>query len=78
FRPWAMNMLIQSCGMTPSARNPAPPEATPDVYLVSTARATGRPVHGFETWQQHIDAFAGIPEEAQLDVLRNGLDAAVA
>jgi uncharacterized protein len=76
-RPWAANTILMACSvahMTPAgSAGQMPANATPDLYLISTARATGLQVHGFETVEQQVAAMADASDASQLAVLQRGL-----
>jgi uncharacterized protein YbaP (TraB family) len=79
-RPWAVNVSLSACGVWGASGHLGdkhlPANLTPDTYLVGTARATGKPVHGFETPAQQIAALADPPDAVQLAMLQGALDAA--
>ncbi|MDF1679158.1 TraB/GumN family protein [Ponticaulis sp.] len=67
-KPW---VVLQAVGMAPLSEAGYDPEQGIDVQLVRMAIDQGDSVHGFETLEQQIQFFAGIPDEDQEQALRD-------
>lgn len=70
-KPW---VVLQTVGMAPLTEAGYDAEQGIDIQLVRLASEQGDTVHGFETLEQQIQFFAGLPDEDQLDALRDLLD----
>jgi hypothetical protein len=70
-RPWLAGITLS---IAPLVKAGYDPKAGVDRLLTAEARAKGKPIAGFETAEQQLRMLAGLPEEAQLDFLREALD----
>ncbi len=71
FRPWYAGMTLSMAPLTKAGYDP-----TSGVEMVLKAEAVedGKVVKGFETIEQQLNFFAGLPEPVQLAYLRQTLD----
>lgn len=67
-KPW---VVLQAVGMAPLSEAGYDPEQGIDVQLVRMATEQGDSIHGFETLEQQIQFFAGIPDDDQERALRD-------
>lgn len=67
-KPW---VVLQAVGMAPLSEAGYDPEQGIDIQLVRMASEQGDSIHGFETLEQQIQFFAGIPDEDQERALRD-------
>jgi len=70
-RPWLAALTLS---IAPLLRAGYDPQAGVDRLLMADARAKGKPVRGFETAESQVKMLAGLPEQTQLDFLRESLD----
>ncbi|MAP95934.1 MAG: hypothetical protein CMK07_13380 [Ponticaulis sp.] len=67
-KPW---VVLQAVGMAPLTEAGYDAEQGIDIQLVRLATEQGDTVHGFETLDEQIQFFAGIPDEEQLSALKD-------
>ncbi len=77
-RPWLAALTLSVAPLTQAGYDPA---SGIDMVLRAQAIEAGRPVRGLETMEQQFRFFAGMPDETQVQFLREtlaGFDSAVA
>lgn len=69
-RPWLAALTLSVAPLQAAGYDP---NAGIDMVLRARALEAGRPIQGLETMEQQLRFFAGMPEEAQLEFLRESL-----
>jgi uncharacterized protein YbaP (TraB family) len=70
-RPWLVSLQLSLLPIIKAGYDPA---AGVDTLLKAAADARGEPVTGFETMEQQLSFFAGLPPEVEIEYLRQTLD----
>jgi len=70
-RPWLVAVTLTS---TLAARAGYLPQYGVEATLLSEMRAADTPVHELESMREQLQIFSGLPKEAQIAWLRDGLD----
>jgi uncharacterized protein YbaP (TraB family) len=70
-RPWLAGLTLS---LAPLVRAGYAPDSGVEKLLTEQARAAGHPVLGLETTEQQVRLLAELPEDAQLDLVRDALD----
>ena len=72
-RPWLAGLTLSLMPIVKAGYDPA---SGVDTLLKAEADARGEPVTGFETVEQQLGYFAGLPPEVELEYLRQTIDQA--
>jgi uncharacterized protein YbaP (TraB family) len=70
FRHWYVSMLL---AVPPCAMSPAIAEGGLDRRLIGAAEAAGVPVRALEPWDTALRIFDGMPQDAQVSMIRSTL-----
>ena len=70
-RPWLAAMQVTVAGVVKSGYDPT---SGVDLRILSAAKEAGKPVKGLETAEQQLQFFSTLPDEVQVDFLRQSLE----
>lgn len=70
-QPWSAALIVSVAGLVQAGYDP---ESGVDLLVKAAADSAGVPVRGLETMEQQVRFFAGLPDDVQLQFLRQSLE----